>query len=73
MKQEYSAEITVKSYYSENSVDIAEILERSVLLFIESEMCIRDRSAKEDIYDWLKNGHTMEELDSLPCEQNRCV
>ena len=38
MKQEYSAEITVKSYYSENSVDIAEILERSVLLFIESEV-----------------------------------
>ena len=38
MKQEYSAEITVKSYDSENSVDIAEILERSVLLFIESEV-----------------------------------
>ena len=28
-------------------------------------------SAKEDIYDWLKNGHTMEELDSLPCEQTK--
>ena len=28
-------------------------------------------SAKEDIYDWLKNGHTMEELDGLPCEQNK--
>ena len=37
MKQEYSAEITVKSYYSENSVDIAEILERSAISTLFSE------------------------------------
>lgn len=38
MQKEYCISIEVKSYYAENGIDIRDILKKSILLFVESEV-----------------------------------